>query len=331
MPSMDLHPRSGSEIVDAAFQLYRRDFGPLITLTAAAFLPMFLLSPFVMVEPDLETFGAAQLLGSLLLIAAGWVFGSLAEAGVVLAVSNSYLGGDPDVPGALRRTLARLGTVVAASVLKWLIIGVTVGSAAMVGALVGSSALFAALITLGNPIAAAIGSLVVVLALVLFSLVAGAHLYARLFAVSPAVMLEGMGVFAALRRSNRLSKGLRRKIALVMGLPLLIIIVLNAVAGAILELLPVPSAAVALGQQAVNVLTYPILAVIATLLYYDVRVRREGLDVELLAAQLDAAGSGTGAAPGEPRVGPAATAPERAEPEHPVHPGAGSARPGGEA
>ena len=37
-----------------------------------------------------------------------------------------------------------------------------------------------------------------------------------------------------------------------------------------------------------NVLTVPLYSIVAILLYYDLRIRKEGFDLELLASELDA-------------------------------------------
>jgi hypothetical protein len=41
------------------------------------------------------------------------------------------------------------------------------------------------------------------------------------------------------------------------------------------------------------VLVYPFLAVVSTLLYYDLRVRKEGFDLEVMSRELGAAGTTT--------------------------------------
>ncbi len=298
MPSMDLQPRSGTEIVDAAFQLYRRHFGPLVALTAIAFLPLFVLSPVLVAEADPEALEAAQVVGMFGLIAVAWVFGSLAEAAIVLAVSNSYLHSDPDVGGALRRTLKRLGTVIVASLFKWFVIVAVVVAAAMLGGLAVATVTGVVGGVLGSPVLAAVLAVILSLGAMAFTLLAGAHFFARYFAVSAAVMIEGLGALAAMRRSRDLSKGFRVKIALVLGIPLLVIMILNMVLGTIFEFLPMPLALTAVGQQAVNAVTYPLAGVIATLMYYDVRVRREGLDIELLAKALGSPDESSPAAAG---------------------------------
>ena len=41
-------------------------------------------------------------------------------------------------------------------------------------------------------------------------------------------------------------------------------------------------------QQAATIVLTPIVAVIATLLYYDARIRNEGFDLEVMTAELNA-------------------------------------------
>ena len=38
--------------------------------------------------------------------------------------------------------------------------------------------------------------------------------------------------------------------------------------------------------QIVQILLYPVLAVTVTLLYYDLRIRKEGFDIEMMASEL---------------------------------------------
>ena len=45
----------------------------------------------------------------------------------------------------------------------------------------------------------------------------------------------------------------------------------------------------------VTVLVYPMVPIVSTLLYYDLRIRSEGYDLELLSGELDGAPLGAGA------------------------------------
>src|SRR5262245_9906499 len=95
MPGIELRPRTGTEIVDAAFQLYRRHFSALITIAAVALAPLVALT-LVLTGGD-QTVQAARPLVAFPLLFLAWIFSTIAEAGIVLAVSDSVLQGVVDV------------------------------------------------------------------------------------------------------------------------------------------------------------------------------------------------------------------------------------------
>ncbi|MBC7789548.1 MAG: hypothetical protein H7Z74_06360 [Anaerolineae bacterium] len=54
------------------------------------------------------------------------------------------------------------------------------------------------------------------------------------------------------------------------------------------------SAAADVASQVVSILVYPLVAVVATLLYYDLRIRKEGFDLDVMAEELGAPRGGSG-------------------------------------
>ncbi len=281
--------------MDAAFHLYRRHFPALVTLSAVVFAPYVVLE-LLMTGGQSTLEDSPVAVGLLSLV--GWVFGSLSEAAIVLAVSNSYLKNDPDPAGSLRRTVGRLGSVMLVISAKWLAIGMGLILGMVVG-LMGAGVLIAISGMLG------LGTIGIVLSglLIVGAVGLGAWLslqfFAVYFAVPATLVLEGIGVRASLRRSRALAQGLKRRILGALGLPMLVFIVLQFVIVATVELLPGPQLITTLGWQAVNVVVSPILSVIATLLYYDARIRKEGFDIEVMAAEL---GSLTPPPPARPSV-----------------------------
>jgi hypothetical protein len=129
-----------------------------------------------------------------------------------------------------------------------------------------------------------------------FALFVGA-LYpaARFFAVTPAIVLEGASLGRAFSRSSVLSKDRKWHVILTMGLVFVIYLLLA---------LGIQFAAAIIGNLLVQaiitavftVMVYPVVAITGTLLYYDCRIRSEGLDIELMAGSLDAAPPGAPAA-----------------------------------
>jgi hypothetical protein len=121
-----------------------------------------------------------------------------------------------------------------------------------------------------------------------FALFVGA-LYpaARFFAVTPAIVLERASLGRAFSRSSTLSKDRKWHVILTMGLVFVIYLLLA---------LGIQFAAAIIGNLLVQaiitavftVMVYPVVAITGTLLYYDCRIRSEGLDIELMAGALDA-------------------------------------------
>ena len=96
--------------------------------------------------------------------------------------------------------------------------------------------------------------------------VPGIYVWFRTFAIVPVVVLEERGAGDSFRRSWDLAKGEVWKIIGTLLLAWLIFMILYMLLVAILM-----------------ALVYPITCVVTTLLYYDIRVRREGYDLELMA------------------------------------------------
>lgn len=108
--------------------------------------------------------------------------------------------------------------------------------------------------------------------------------------VSPVVACERVGPIRAMRRSARLCN---RRFGAVLGTCLLVAVVdvllsgaLTAVAALYVELdLPAGWAVNTVVAAGALLITAPFVAGVATLLYLDLRVRTEGLDIELAAAR----------------------------------------------
>jgi hypothetical protein len=111
------------------------------------------------------------------------------------------------------------------------------------------------------------------------------YVVARYFAVAPAIVLEDRGITRAFARSSSLSKGRKWHIILALGLISVIYWVLGLAIGFAAGL--TGSFIVAKLTGAVfTILGYPAMAITETLLYYDARIKSEGLDIELMAEAL---------------------------------------------
>jgi hypothetical protein len=108
--------------------------------------------------------------------------------------------------------------------------------------------------------------------------------------VTPVIACEGVGPLRAMRRSFRLCK---RRFGAVLGICLLAALIDAALSsalttvGAIYVSLDLPAGWVVntVVAAAALLVTTPFLGGVATLLYLDLRVRTEGLDIELAAAR----------------------------------------------
>jgi hypothetical protein len=133
--------------------------------------------------------------------------------------------------------------------------------------------------------------------------VGAAFLWVKWSMATPAMLLEGLGIGASLARSFRLT---RRSFWRLFGIQLLTAVVVYAVVAAVGFPFSIVGSAVStasgdptgtgpvvlqqsittLGSMVGSIVAYPFLASVTALLYVDLRMRREGLDVELHRAAL---------------------------------------------
>jgi hypothetical protein len=122
------------------------------------------------------------------------------------------------------------------------------------------------------------------------------------------VMLEGRTASDAYSRSQELARDHAWRIlgtlAVCFVLEMLAALGAAMLFGAIAGLAGLPERVATLFSSVAVVLTAPFSSVVVTLLYYDLRVRKEGFDLEMMALDLGAP------APGAPRdAAPAGAAP----------------------
>ena len=133
---------------------------------------------------------------------------------------------------------------------------------------------------------------VVAVVAVLAGIPAALAVMALSVAVAPAVVVEELGPIQGVRRSWSL---LRRRFWPVLGIALLAGLISN-VLGQVLGVVPTFAGLivglewgwllVALGAILTALVTTPIVAIVATLQYFDARIRFEGFDLQVIAAEL---------------------------------------------
>jgi len=175
---------------------------------------------------------------------------AVADGAAIAIVSGAYLGRSVDAGTGLRALGGRVGALIVASIMRSLLI------------LIGMALL----------------------------LIPGFIALAVTFAMPMAIILEGKSAGESFSRSRELARGHKLRI---IGTVLLttfilsvIVLTLGAGIGAVATLLGVgPHMAAAIGDI-VFVLPYPLLSVVGTLLYYDLRIRKEGFDIDVMAQEL---------------------------------------------
>jgi hypothetical protein len=130
--------------------------------------------------------------------------------------------------------------------------------------------------------ASAIQGILLVFGLMLL-LVPAVYWSALYFAAIPVIVLERKSLFAAFERSGQLSKGLKLHILSTLGLVLIIRWLISG--GAIFLVLIIPNVvAQRVVSTLVSIIVYPLAGITDALIYYDARIRREGFDIEMMAA-----------------------------------------------
>jgi hypothetical protein len=202
----------------------------------------------------------------------------IATAAMTRAVGDVYLDQPATVGGAYRAVGKRLGSVVAVSMLLFLTgVGLLIVD---FGLILGAAYAFGS---------AGAVLLIVIIPVTIFVFIL---VFTRWLFAAPSVMLERLGAIAALRRSWQLVRGSTPRVFGIMLLVGLITGILSAIISALL------SAVTGFGDQNVRlilnqvatlivaVLIQPISFIVVVLLYYDLRIRREAFDIEMLAANL---------------------------------------------
>ena len=311
-----LGPMSLSDMLDAAFRLYRKHFLTFVGIVALLLVPMAILQflaqlPYAHAierfaaaplrarpgQSPFDLFPFAELLPYYGLIAAlsivqYLVIYNLMIGALANAIASSYLGRPISILGAYRlgwrRALALLGASLA-PLLLWL-----------AGVLLIAGCAFGAIWTLGlrtgeqPSVGLAVLAVLGLIGLVLIFMLAGLFFYVRLLLATQAIVIEGCGAFEGLRRSWRLvGQSLWRSIGIVLlvflmasivsyivQLPMLAVAMVSTF---VLKSLVLSQGLNALATYGALILILPLQFIIFTLLYYDLRVRKEGYDLELLA------------------------------------------------
>jgi hypothetical protein len=292
-----LRPLGFGEVLDRAFSLYRRDFTPFVAATLGP-LALAVVGGFAtgISTADPAGFEPGAVLAFLAVVT---VVALLMWASLTHLASQAY-GGLPvraaeGVRVGLRRLLPSLVAVLLATVALFAVLmAITMGFAVAVAILIPSANLGEGGLT-GAVAAGLIATVALVGMLVLYTVAA-----AYFFAVLPAVVIEGKGPVASLRRSIELARGaVPRLVGLIVvcvtitQLPPVGIAVLTGTFASAYDPAAMEAARGSpafLLQQVLSwlawALTTPFFVTALVVQYYDRRVRTEGLDVRAAAERL---------------------------------------------
>jgi hypothetical protein len=256
-----LRPRRATEIVDASVRLYRRHFGPFFTLSVAAAVPTLLLqlASIALTRGAVAATAAVTAVAILGVLAVPlYVAYTTVVSGAFAALSDDAVQTDaPDVGRAARRGVGR----------AWACLG--------------------ALLLFG--VAMAGGLLLLVLP--------GLYVAARLATIVPTVVVEDAGPVEAFRRAWARSRGHGWHSFAVLLVCVVIVIaplLASGMLSAALDLQGASAGARVLGavlEAGVSALITPLFPLATQVLYYDLRVRAEGYDLEQMVGALGAAGA----------------------------------------
>ena len=321
-PTPRLRPMSISDMLDAAFRLYRRHFLTFIGIVALLQVPMAILQfaaqlPYMQAmqrftarppvlapgASPLDLFPFAQLLPYYALIFGLSIFQyllvyNLMTGALANAISRSYLGQPISILSAYNIGFKRFFALIAASLIPFAV------SLAFVALIAGCA--FGAFYTLGvrtneQPnIGLAIAAGIGLFGVIILGGLAGLFFYVRLILTTQAIVLEGQGPLAGLARSWRLvGQAFWRSlgifvlvyafiyiVSLVVQLPL---VAAGALFGMLFNTDGLYQSIVSLITYGVLILVLPLQFIIFTLLYYDLRIRKEGYDLELTVQAQQAA------------------------------------------
>ena len=270
MDPAGLRPLGIGEIIDVAIKVYRARFGVLVKSVAILLAPVFALSALIRIsfpagddlfeetqpgatpEFDIDEFWPF-IAGTLLIVVLAYLASQIATGACFKAISGAYLDEEAGWQDSLRFARSKLGSLVWLSFL----------------------------------------TAVCLVPAFLLCILPGIYLWIAWTVAAPVLLLEDARGWKAMKRSRELVKGrFWSTFAVVLLVAILTGIVQAVFVGILAGVVSVSGNEVAvaiadaIGQTASGVLTTPLSAAVLTVLYFDLRVRKEGFDLELLSRRM---------------------------------------------
>ena len=269
------------EILDAAIKLYRSQWRRFMAIVAIALVPITFLqvfltreisSPFAEPATTSGEINSSVLVSVVLSLIEALVVQPFLVAAVAKASADVYLGHAVHVGPTFRFAVSKIHSILWITIL--LVLAIVVPSVVLVAIALQAS----------EGLAIVVGLVLVVIAIVVFI---------RFLFGSTVLVVEGRKGSKALGRSWRLARGSFWK---VFGTFLLAAILSSIVQGILSIPGGVAFAAIgpagwpfyAIGVSLAAIVTTPFTTLITVLLYFDLRIRKEAFDLEVMARELSA-------------------------------------------
>ena len=269
----ELKPLGIGEIVDVAVNIFLRNFGTLLKIVAIVIVPLtiltFLLDLLALQEASItdpnaalyeanngefrvlneSTYNIAMAIQALVMLLGT----TLAIASILRAVGRAYVGQEVDAGESLRFGLGRIHSIIWISILYGLGVG--------------------------------IGFILLV--------IPGIWLMIAWSLCLPVLIFEGLKGSKSLGRSNKLVNkhwwhtfgALLLGYILIVVVQLVLPLLVELIAGSV-ESVELYAALLDIANGLTNLLVLPLFGALLTVIYYDLRVRKEGYDVQLLTQEL---------------------------------------------
>lgn len=271
MDAAQLRPLAVGEILDLAIKIYRERFAHLLRAVAVVVAPVSVFGALVQLSlPDADEALSTEvtetgqpvvdagdfwtLMAGLLLVGlVSYAASQLAAAASFKLVSGAYLDEEPDWRRSLAFARSKLGSLV------WLTI-----------------------------------VFVVLLGLAFVALIVPAVYFYGAWAVAvPVLLFEDVRGRRALKRSRELVRGRWWPVIGALAVAFILSAIVQSIFSALLLAVVsagsndvVDAAAQAIANTAASVVTTPFTAAVITVIYFDLRVRKEGFDLEVLAGRV---------------------------------------------
>lgn len=277
----DLKPMDIGEILDGALTIFRRHFLlfmkiGIITLWFPVALTIYL---------ELAGGTEQHIILALIVNVIRYFAGLFLTASAIRIIADSYLGRRPELSDALAMGGSKIMPLFLVGLGKGLLLG-------LIAVVIG---VFAA-ITFPRVATGGAAGLFAVLLTILAGCWFIVYVACGYAVTTPVVVLEELNASSdAFGRSWDLTRGFKLKIFLIFLVAMVVVFVPGIAIGALGAALT-PDArmlgqAIEILSAALPILLTPLFSCVLTLVYYDLRVRREAFDLEVLSEQLGAGGA----------------------------------------